>query len=577
MGASVEKFRTALLNCRYSAEAGWPEIDRALRAEPGLVKEVDLDGWSALSLAAGPGGPQALPLLKRLLADGLSPDYAPLNGRGIPPLIAAARSANQEALALLLDYGADPGRGLDNGQTALHFPLKLISHNDRPEKIKIREQTLRILLQAGAGANPSDSLGNAPLHYAQGQIFIFRYFLDKARTAEQRFQRIRPPLKDKNGRPLPPESVRLLESGLKALAGLVELLLAYGADPGLRNSYGRTPAECAALGLGRDKDDSLWSWGAWNPPDLIDEASQAPADSEVARAEPADRGLAASLKLIPEAWLCPPAAEADLLRLNSALMGRLPEAMEELYRHHGGLKKEALGLLPRRLMSPEEVLQNIEKYSEQYHDDFKPFNDGRSTCLFWDSAYGFESAGMFLTGPLTGKIYLLDDEPDTPLPDFRDLNSFYRWLTSDLGNKEDGGSPNPPPPDYPSLDPANESPEDRILSEKLLAQWEEEGRRDERTAAYALRLSAYGHSRHLACVLLSIAADAAHHSTADEIADLIVRRNYTEAVELLYEAALEPESGPAAVKALMRLLALPEARKARNKLRELGEGRPWAR
>lgn len=564
-------FQALLHQCLVSRDSDWPAVGLYLQQEPALLESVTDGYWTALSIAAYCGGEQGRMVIKELLASGVSPDFRP-EGQGLIPLLAAAQFNNDSTMRLLLEYGANPDSRTENGMTALHFPILTMSSEEKAAGIKNRAETLKMLLVKQANPNLLDTNGNSPLHYAYGRIFVFQHFLEKARLKELRFQKVRPPLKDRDGRPIIPEAILVYEDSLKAMAGVVDLLLEYGADPFLKNIYDRTPPECADFGLGRDEDDSLWTWRAWSPPVLMDEIDLSPSLKGLDRHRPADPELAACLDLIPEKWLNPPASQAELSELDLAFGCKLPQAMAELYRHHAG-QREDIHSMPRRLMPPAKVLETFRELSGQDRPEGDLiWNDGQTTGLFWDSGEALDAAGVFLDGPLAGKIYLREAyESVIPRPDFRSLGSFYRWQTAvlqaeDLEVAESGRLLQA---DYPSLSPATDDPADSELSKSLFKQWEAGGHRDENLALYAVRLSAYRDTAELVWLLLSISLQPEHYGIVLDIVDLIIKRNYREAADQLYQSAQNPETRAAATKALMELLNLPEARQARNKLREM--------
>jgi hypothetical protein len=126
-----------------------------------------------------------------------------------------------------------------------------------------------------------------------------------------------------------------------------------------------------------------------------------------------------------------PGLDAEAVtRLERALDARLPRPVRELYAACGGLRsKRWTGVPPMRLMRPTEVVETAEILRE-CADTYDP--DPRARYLFTDD--GSNWAGVFVRGPLAGKVTILDhDEPERD-PRFRDVASFLDKLV-DAGRR----------------------------------------------------------------------------------------------------------------------------------------------
>ena len=107
---------------------------------------------------------------------------------------------------------------------------------------------------------------------------------------------------------------------------------------------------------------------------------------------------------------------AALDALERALGVPLPEPVRELYRRCGGMDAAALAHLPMRLMSPDEVVDAAANLRETV----LPGPEAR--YLFTDDRSNW--AGVFVAGPLLGRMTILDHDETSEAPRFRDLASF---------------------------------------------------------------------------------------------------------------------------------------------------------
>jgi uncharacterized protein len=165
---------------------------------------------------------------------------------------------NDRALKRWLDAGGDPNQATPQGQTPLILAMKegsfkvaamLLEHpQTRVDATNSADETalmmaalkghldwVRRLVDKGAAINRD---GWTPLHYAasDGAFEVVRWLLDKGARIDA---------------PSPNRSTPLMMAARYGASESVEILLARGADPGLRNERGLSAADFAR-GAGRD-------------------------------------------------------------------------------------------------------------------------------------------------------------------------------------------------------------------------------------------------------------------------------------------------------------------------------------
>ena len=100
--------------------------------------------------------------VRRIISSGINPNLswadAKALGKGAIPLLHAIIRGHDDVVKVLLDMGADPNRGTENGLTPLNF-VKL--HGNSTGVVKL-------LLEAGADPNKGNDNGIKPLHLAAG-------------------------------------------------------------------------------------------------------------------------------------------------------------------------------------------------------------------------------------------------------------------------------------------------------------------------------------------------------------------------------------------------------------------------
>jgi len=150
-----------------------------------------------------------------------------------------AHAKEADAVALLLDHGAD-ARAVDNqGETALHRTASSGRDNSA---------SLKLLLEHGAGANDRDNAGNTAMILAASNAAMIDTLAAHGATVNVRNHDGDTPLH---------EAVRTPQS-LRAAVGSLTALCAYGADLTARNNANVTPLDVARKQLS-DETDGTWT------------------------------------------------------------------------------------------------------------------------------------------------------------------------------------------------------------------------------------------------------------------------------------------------------------------------------
>lgn len=127
------------------------------------------------------------------------------------------------------------------------------------------------------------------------------------------------------------------------------------------------------------------------------------------------------------AVLNPPATDAQLQELESALDCSLPSELRALYLQHDGMQDP--GDFPFRLMSTEDV---VETHRAMREEGLVP----EEIRFFWTDDQS-NYAALYVSGPASGRVCVVDhEEPDTT-PLFRSVTSFYRALGAAAENGQD--------------------------------------------------------------------------------------------------------------------------------------------
>ncbi len=209
LAAGYAMSRTAL---HWAIEKGHVEVSRLLMARAGDINGTDRVKMTPLHLAAEAGSGE---IVRVLLKAGADP-AAKARGKQMP-LHYASDSGNVEIVRALLQAGAKPDLKNDDG----HTPLLIAAGRAHPAVVAA-------LLEAGANVHTVSRSGETPIARATGsQLFERKY-----RAKEMVVQFLRP------------ES-EILET--------VRILIAAGADPAMKDKYGRSADENAARHLKESK------------------------------------------------------------------------------------------------------------------------------------------------------------------------------------------------------------------------------------------------------------------------------------------------------------------------------------
>ncbi len=219
---------------------------------------------------------------------------------------------------------------------------------------------------------------------------------------------------------------------------------------------------------------------------------------------------------------------------------RFPEDLLVLYQDHNGMSASK-EWLPMRLMSLEEVLE-FHKVVLEYGWDLWGLR------VFWtddNSNY----AGLYITGPLAGKVCWIDHSEIDPTPVYASVRSFLRTQWEALSEEIDWGEF---PRDYPALQPSSDP--ERIAQDEQILQtlWPlyEVSEEDERiyNAYCILALTPFEQID----TLLAFTYDADSEIQA-RVCDILGQRRYEPAIDRIVEIVRHgayPNDPGAAIRAL---------------------------
>lgn len=240
-----------LLNCKRDQQPDVNSSRNPYRDESELKKLAQLlisrgadpnaeDNRGATPLSAAiVGKGKSVDLVKFLIANGADPRVT--NRAGGTPLNAALeiayedKNGTNEIPRLLIENGANVNicSGFPRGWTPLHWAS---SHSD--------SEMVRLLISKGANVNARDAEGRTPLHEIAG-LEVTKILLTHGANPNAIDRKGNTPL---HAVLLGSTHATRPKTKRSTMGKMLELLLASGAHPGIKNSYGRTPLGEAEVG-----------------------------------------------------------------------------------------------------------------------------------------------------------------------------------------------------------------------------------------------------------------------------------------------------------------------------------------
>jgi hypothetical protein len=188
-----------------------------------------------------------------------------------------------------------------------------------------------------------------------------------------------------------------------------------------------------------------------------------------------------------------PATAGEIDDLARVLGVPLPPAIRTVYQDHGA--EEPGYELCLRLLSPAEAGRTIVALREFG----VPFEDHELGTFWTDDNSNY--AGVFTSGPLAGRVFMIDHEETRPEPCWRSVESFYDALLDARDAELDWSEL---ATDYPR-EPDDQSPADDALASQLFALHQEQphSATGQRAVYRALALSSATHAEQVMSLLWS--------------------------------------------------------------------------
>ncbi|KAF9375935.1 hypothetical protein BGX21_003653 [Mortierella sp. AD011] len=212
-----------------------PTMERLLKVLPNLINESNGFWPHPTAILVAARSRNALETMKFLIQRGAALDRGDHNGVTVLHFVCEQYSNPTEAIQFLTQAGAD----CNSRDAKKRTPLMALMQNTRVSSTKVMIESMRLLLKYGAMTRVADSSQRTPLHYAiqhsKDPAPVMELLLKKGSEVNARDSRKSTPLH------MVLEKVDNEE--------IVQMLLLYGADPGLKNGNKRNALGVAAENL----------------------------------------------------------------------------------------------------------------------------------------------------------------------------------------------------------------------------------------------------------------------------------------------------------------------------------------
>ncbi len=255
-----------------------------------FAKVLQADGSAAAELLGKASRIGDLKTLQSLLSSGINPDLADRYGH--TPIYYAASFNQTEAVELLLACHADPNTHVGTHKDISQSPATPLQYAAELGN----RRTASLLIAAGARINEKGPTGRTALHYANGHLDLLQLLIDKGADVNARDEEGASPLDDAawfgsldtvaillahgarlNETEPKTGATPINEAAYKGRARLVQYMLQFNPDLGIRDKQGRRALE-NAIRMGKE-DSALLLLAAeekdHEPPQFFETAMEA--------------------------------------------------------------------------------------------------------------------------------------------------------------------------------------------------------------------------------------------------------------------------------------------------------------